>query len=423
MSGKRKAAIAFIIIVAIGAAAYLYVHSDYYGDAGPHDITVKINYPEAGTLSTTFGHVEHGDLFSVTVEPNNNGYTFVGWFEGNTKRSTLKTYVFLPKSDTTLTAWFSLDHDASFTATPDVANYPSTVTVTSYRNVEISQRSWVVTDEFTGMELLNTATDGGGDSSFSLSIDTASLLSITQSITYTDGETSTYTSLKVVDDLIMKHFEWRFREDSLYSPITDIFSINNGSIKWDVQLSQTWYNNALNSPLPRDGTIADDKMGNFVTSDDPVIKQMAYELSMFTSKMNDIDRVNCVLKFVQQCFPYQYDIDGKGVIDYYKLPAETLWEGKGDCEDHAFLFASLIKAMGYDVVLYGVECYDQNNVLVSEHMAAGVAVPGGTGYFTTIDGVNYYYCEATFETSVTWYNDANVGYLPTGYVVVKTFAV
>jgi hypothetical protein len=131
--------------------------------------------------------------------------------------------------------------------------------------------------------------------------------------------------------------------------------------------------------------------------------------------MNDLALANFILKFVQS-IPYEYDIDGKGMNEYWKLPAETLWEGKGDCEDHAFLYASLLKALGYKVVIYHL----------NGHMAVGVnlvSAPGGSPSYTTVNGLKYYFCETTAIVGTNWLNDANIGYMPSGNHIIGTYTV
>ena len=123
---------------------------------------------------------------------------------------------------------------------------------------------------------------------------------------------------------------------------------------------------------------------------------IAQRLLALTSGWNDTDRVNFVISFVFNNISGQEDYYVSGNIhgDYWKLPAETLWEGEGDCEDHAFLFASLIKAMGYRSVIYSVSVANYDKLILN-HLANGVAVPGGSGSYIVIDGVAYYYCDAT----------------------------
>jgi predicted transglutaminase-like cysteine proteinase len=240
-------------------------------------------------------------------------------------------------------------------------------------------------------------------------------------VTYSDGQTATSNTVKVVDETVTTNFAWKYQSnEKWYSIFTSFFGVlNNGSVTWDVPLSFSWYYSALSSSVPR--AAGYDSLEKYVTYADPTIRSMAQGLLSYTSGMSDIDRVNFVLKFVQS-LPYQYDIKGKGVDEYWKLPAETLWEGKGDCEDHAFLFASLIKAMGYKVALHYIYCYEGGK-FIGAHLAVGVAVPGGSGSYLAINGVKYYYCEATAEVGTSWINDYNVGHQPSGYVIQQTWIV
>ena len=62
-------------------------------------------------------------------------------------------------------------------------------------------------------------------------------------------------------------------------------------------------------------------------------------------KLEDSE-VMTICKWVSDNIPYKSD-----VIDYWQAPEETLKLHTGDCEDHAILTASLLKAHGYKVVV------------------------------------------------------------------------
>jgi predicted transglutaminase-like cysteine proteinase len=372
-------------------------------------ISVSSNYSSAGKISGG-GSVQHGNSIVLKASVN-SGYSFIGWYDGFTFLSSDLTYYHTATKTATITATYSIIHDASFTVNQSSPLAPATLIITSTYNVEISYRSWTITDAISGKIISNSASYGNIDRTISTWASEGKALTITQTVTYSDGQQATSSLVKVVDEKVTKHFSWRYQKDSWYSIITDFIQVNNGSVTWDVPMNFSWYYSALTSSVPRAWSY-NTNMSVYVTANDSFIKSLAQSLMNFTSKMSDIDRVNFVLKFVQS-LPYQYDIDGKGKTEYWKLPAETLWEGKGDCEDHAFLFASLVKAMGYNVVIYHLP----------SHLAAGVAVPGGSGYYTTVNGIKYYYCEATATSSAGWFNYADVGYKPSGYVIEGTYAV
>jgi len=422
LSNGAKAVIAIIVAAAVAVCAFTLIDNVEDESDTVHTVTLSINNPNAGTLYSQGGQVLHGNSFTCSVTQKTAGYTFDGWYSENTQMSNQQTYTFTVNSSIALEARYSIIHDASFTITPTVATSPATLTMVSTYNVEISQRNWTVTDVLSGEKLVNTSAYGNAYDSYNISITKGRVLSVTQSITYSDGQKATSNTVKVVDETITKTFSWRYQKDTWYSIITDILGINDGSAKWDVRMSLSWYYAAVSSSLPRTADEGGfDSIRSYVTHNDSVIRTLAQGFTNYTSGMSDSDRVNWVLKFVQS-LPYQYDIIGKGKDEYWNMPAETLWEGKGDCEDHAFLFASILKAMGYKVVLHHVYCYEYG-VLVAAHLATGVAVPGGSGSYTTVNGEKYYYCEATAEVGKSWFNDANVGFQPDGFVIIQTWSV
>ncbi len=108
----------------------------------------------------------------------------------------------------------------------------------------------------------------------------------------------------------------------------------------------------------------------------------------------EFETLSFVLSFVQG-WPYTEDVT-TGYDEYPRYPIETIVDGGGDCEDTSILFASLVKAMGYDVVLLYLK--------QDRHMAVGVAIPQSMvegwnkGYpltYYTYGGKIYAYCETT----------------------------
>ena len=120
---------------------------------------------------------------------------------------------------------------------------------------------------------------------------------------------------------------------------------------------------------------------NFVTHDDAQIKELS---NYFNSISDEEERANCILSFVQN-IPFVLEPEGE---DFWKYPIETLVEG-GDCEDHAFLFASIAKQSGYDIAI----------IVFHEHKMAGIMlsepplIKDVTYYLS--DGNKYYACETS----------------------------
>ncbi len=136
---------------------------------------------------------------------------------------------------------------------------------------------------------------------------------------------------------------------------------------------------------------------SFVNYGSENVKLVADKLKGLSAGMSEVDRADFVLKFVQLCTEYErdYRYEHTTGTEHWKYPVETLFEGKGDCEDTSILYCALMKAMGYDVALliYNGAQYKDNG-----HAAASVAldyVKGGTYYEK--DGLYYYYCETTSD--------------------------
>ena len=108
------------------------------------------------------------------------------------------------------------------------------------------------------------------------------------------------------------------------------------------------------------------------------------------------ETVSFVLSFVQS-MPYTSDEVTTGYDEYPRYPVETIVDGGGDCEDTSILFASIVREMGYGVVLLELS--------EDDHMAAGVLVSRESvdnwrgdyplTYYTTQDNKIYAYCETT----------------------------
>ena len=90
-----------------------------------------------------------------------------------------------------------------------------------------------------------------------------------------------------------------------------------------------------------------------------------------------------------QTIPYQYDEVSRHAEEYWKYPAETFWDGGGDCEDSSILYCTLMKAMGYDTAL----------IVFYDHAMASIHFPNDKDNYgdevVTISGKKYVLCETT----------------------------
>jgi len=150
----------------------------------------------------------------------------------------------------------------------------------------------------------------------------------------------------------------------------------------------------------------------FYTPNDPVIKKMAGKFSVLTASMSDHQRVDYVLKFVQS-IGYIDDRVSYGIVDHWQFPLETVFIGHGDCEDHAFLFLSLMGAMGYETVLI----HQKGNT--GYHMAVGVRyTPSVASYTVEHDGKSFVFCDPSGSLDAMYISSHSAGKY-NGFEIVK----
>ena len=104
---------------------------------------------------------------------------------------------------------------------------------------------------------------------------------------------------------------------------------------------------------------------------------------------SSFDEICDAVTFVQH-FPYSYDEQTTGQMEYPRYPLETLHDETGDCECLSILGASLLKLLGYQVALLDYP----------HHIALGVAGADlfeGAFFVDTATGRRYYYVEMTSE--------------------------
>lgn len=125
---------------------------------------------------------------------------------------------------------------------------------------------------------------------------------------------------------------------------------------------------------------------DYVTSDDRVVREVAasFERTRADLGLDRAETAKLVLSFVQN-IDYVEDSESTLRDEYWRYPVETLQDRVGDCEDKVFLFASVMEAMGFDVVALYFE----------GHAAAGIDLEGATGSHYRFEGRDYYFCETT----------------------------
>lgn len=104
-----------------------------------------------------------------------------------------------------------------------------------------------------------------------------------------------------------------------------------------------------------------------------------------TEGLSRLDALNLILNFCQHSLPYGYDDEIWGG-DRAFFPDESIYYPLSDCEDHAILFARLVR----DILDLPVAL-----IYYPGHLATAVAVDGATGDYVNFKGRRYYICDPT----------------------------
>ena len=137
----------------------------------------------------------------------------------------------------------------------------------------------------------------------------------------------------------------------------------------------------------------------YVKADAPVsaaLRESAYPaLRAAIEGQGQIEAANTILHFVQGLMTYESDRTHWG-FEKWNFPEESFWYLRGDCDDHAILFARLVRdLLGLDVLL--VQCEVNGG---SPHAATAVRftepIDGDT---IDYEGVKYWCCEPTSNRS------------------------
>lgn len=120
-----------------------------------------------------------------------------------------------------------------------------------------------------------------------------------------------------------------------------------------------------------------------------------------------IQEVENVVSFIRT-IRYLSDSALHGREEYFSFPIETLADQAGDCEDHAFLAATILHFLGHDVALLYLDLGPAGHLALAYHVAETSAAAAITGPFSIPgkDGKDYHYVE-TVPTS----NDEQLGNL------------
>ena len=120
------------------------------------------------------------------------------------------------------------------------------------------------------------------------------------------------------------------------------------------------------------------KVNTYITPEDPSVKAMAREIAQKYPGKYNVYQICSVFDAVSKNIAYVSEPEG---VDYWQYPNETLRIKSGDCEDHAFLLASLIRDLGGTARLYGTD----------DHMFAAVYIGEANNTQKVAEAITLYY--------------------------------
>jgi predicted transglutaminase-like cysteine proteinase len=119
----------------------------------------------------------------------------------------------------------------------------------------------------------------------------------------------------------------------------------------DLGITEEEYLRAAEEAHVRHGSVLIAVPTAFADPDNPYIIRIADRINELTEDCDELTRATVAAHFVQTAIEYASDKEMHGTSDYWATPLETLYLGKGDCEDSATLLLSIYMAMGLECAL------------------------------------------------------------------------
>lgn len=158
--------------------------------------------------------------------------------------------------------------------------------------------------------------------------------------------------------------------------------------------SAGFYRTIADGSVMRHATYAE-PMPTFLLSDDPAVDSVVNYLEPFMDGLTNLQKATVLAWFVQDSVSYISDREQYGETEFWTSVAETLFMGRGDCEDTATMYVNLGARLGLDVGFVAFESP------VMGHMSAAVALDDGEsltarGTFV-VDGTVFAYVETAID--------------------------
>jgi len=116
------------------------------------------------------------------------------------------------------------------------------------------------------------------------------------------------------------------------------------------------------------GNISYRNYNNYLTPDDPVIKQLADKIAVSSCKENRICYAKALFYFVRDNFNYVSD---PLAYEYVKSPRESLISKGGDCDDASVLLANLERSIGINTKFIFIPGHVYIQIYLPESKQAG----------------------------------------------------
>lgn len=156
---------------------------------------------------------------------------------------------------------------------------------------------------------------------------------------------------------------------------------------YDLHITEDEFRASMLLPSKRCEDILGFPYRAFLTPQNEHIKKIADYLCGLTE--SEYLRAQYALNFTQCAVEYALDEEIYGIKEHFAYPIETLYIGRGDCEDKAFLVCSIMLAMGLDAKITN----EPNHIGVALHLDDYTPrfVSKGIEY----NGEIYYICDIT----------------------------
>lgn len=198
-----------------------------------------------------------------------------------------------------------------------------------------------------------------------------------------------YTMWTVIDD-VAYYSEFFVEDDSAFVHMWR-FQGRDYVLFQDLKYSEV-YRDSYKDRGYRVG-MGQDMDSRFLSPDCAYVREVSERLTEMSEGMDPITRAGFVLTFVQTMH-YLTDMSTRGESEYWKYPAETLWDDGGDCEDSSILYASIMSCMGYDTCI----------AVFSTHAMAGIVLEHLTVPHDSFvhEGRTYVFAETTSTSLGLW---------------------